>query len=76
MKIADLNEAIMYDVESNNIKSIGWEDNKLEVEFNSGSIYEYDDVPEDIYDEFINAPSKGKYFHRHIKYGYNYRRIN
>ena len=43
----------------------------LRVEFNSGSIYQYRDVPKSVYHEMKIAPSVGQYFNTHIreKYG-------
>lgn len=76
MLIHHLVEAIMYHVESSNIASIGWEDGTLTVEFKSGGLYEYDHVPESVYEHFLNADSKGRYFRFHVRNDYNYRKIN
>lgn len=76
MRLQALIEAIMYDVASSNIDSIGWENDVLEVKFKSGGIYEYDNVPESEFEDFLNASSKGRYFLHHIKNAYNYRKIN
>jgi len=56
-------------VESSNIKSIGYNPNSdtLEIEFSSGGVYWYTDVPQEIYDALMAAESKGKYFGQHIK---------
>ena len=54
-------------VVSSNIKSIGWEDGTLEVEFNSGAVYRYNNVGETVYTTFLEAQSKGKYFAQYIK---------
>lgn len=56
-------------VTSSNIKSIGYNEEKkvLEIEFNSGSIYEYSNVPKDAYKSLNNASSKGQYFIKYIK---------
>ena len=63
-------------VRSSNIVSVGYDidSSVLEVEFGNG-IYQYDDVPEDIYDGLMNASSKGNYFHQHIKNEYHYREV-
>ena len=39
----------------------------LEVEFANGSIYHYPNVPIKTVNEFITAPSPGKFFHAKIK---------
>ncbi len=65
-------------VKSSNINSIGYDETSkiLEIEFNSGWIYQYYEVPLEVYQKLMNAPSHGKYFHVYIKTGpYNYKRI-
>ena len=48
----------------------------LRVHFLSGSIYEYLDVPEEIYRAMKNAFSKGIYLNQHIKGHYHFKKIN
>ncbi|NCP53469.1 MAG: KTSC domain-containing protein [Flavobacteriales bacterium] len=65
-------------VESSNLASIGYdaENEILEIEFNHGGIYQYFDVPENIYEELMNASSHGQYFDRNIKKaGYRYSKV-
>ena len=65
-------------VTSKNIKSVGYDSQSktLQVEFLTGSIYEYYDVPNDVFDKFITAESKGTFFHKYIKNGgYKYRKL-
>lgn len=59
-------------VESSNIASIGYdaENEILEIEFNHGGVYQYFDVPENVYKELMNADSHGKYFNAYIKDNY------
>ena len=48
----------------------------LEVEFLSGAVYQYFDVPQSIYDGLMAADSHGKYFAAYIKKGgYRYVRV-
>ena len=56
-------------VQSSNLRSVGYDPKTrvLEIEFHSGGIYGYSNVPENIHSTLINAPSKGKYFARYIK---------
>ncbi len=56
-------------IESTMIRSIGYDSSTsiLEIEFNSGVIWQYFDFPESSWYDFINSESKGKYFHREIK---------
>ncbi len=57
------------------IKSFDYDTQKkiLRVEFTNGSIYQYLDVPEAIYQELESSPSKGQYFNTNIrdKYGFD-----
>ncbi|MBW2605012.1 MAG: KTSC domain-containing protein [Deltaproteobacteria bacterium] len=46
----------------------------LTVEFNSGSRYNYYDVPQHVYNGMKSAESKGKYFNAEIKSVYRYAR--
>ena len=64
-------------VESSSLASVGYDtDNKiLEIEFNHGGVYQYFDVPQDVYDELMSADSHGKYFVHNIKDEYEYDRI-
>lgn len=61
-------------VQSSNIKAIGYNPSSciLEIEFKKSGVYQYKDVPKDVYQDFINATSHGSYFHRHIKGRYSY----
>ena len=61
-------------VESSNIASIGYDypSQTLEVQFHSGGIYQYPGVSAATYEAFMDAPSKGKYFHAHIKPHYEH----
>jgi hypothetical protein len=56
-------------VSSSNIRSIGYDSDSmtLEVEFNSGAVYQYQGVPQAEYDAVMNAGSKGRYFNASIK---------
>ena len=58
----------MIPVESSNIFSIGYdpEEEKLYIQFHSGAIYEYYNVPQFIFDELMSAESKGRYAHQNI----------
>lgn len=64
-------------VVSSNINSIGYDSNNLvlEVEFHSGFIYNYFDVPQTIYDGLMLAASKGQYLNSNIKGNYRYARV-
>jgi hypothetical protein len=66
-------------VNSSNIRSIGYElaPAILEVEFTSGDVYQYYDVPEHLYKEFFHASSLGGFLNDNIiKYHYRYRKVS
>lgn len=58
-------------VESTMIRSFGFESSTLEVEFNSGTIWQYFDVPESVFYEMKAASSCGKFFHANIRGQYS-----
>jgi hypothetical protein len=66
-----------YSVFSSNITSIGYdpETSTLEVEFNSGSVYQYFNVPQGIYDAFMAAPSKGQFLASQIRDRFPFARV-
>ena len=41
------------------------------VDFVNGNTYDYTTIPENIVEEWKNAPSLGKYFNQHIKGKYS-----
>lgn len=66
----------MTNVESSNVLAVGYDNGTLEVHFHSGGKYQYFDVPASVYENFLNADSKGKFLHYNIKNKYRYRRLN
>lgn len=59
-------------VNSSSIAAIGYDEANeiLEIEFLSGGIYQYFDVPMYVYEELMEADSHGKYFNAYIKENY------
>lgn len=64
-------------VSSSNILSIGYNSQLaiLEVEFTSGDVYQYFNVPEHLHHGLMNASSKGQFLNDYIKYSYRYQKI-
>ena len=64
-------------VASSTIMSVGYEaaSETLEIEFKNGSVYQYYNVPESIYNDFVASDSKGKFLHVYIKSSYPCSRI-
>ena len=44
----------------------------LRIRFTSGKDYTYDDVPPEVWEEFVEAESQGKYFNEHIRGEYSF----
>ena len=64
---------VMQQVESSNIKSIGWNEDKLYVRFKSSErLYCYQGVKKDLYEAFLNAESKGRFFCENVKNKYSH----
>ena len=64
-------------VPSTNISSIGYDavTETLEIEFLSSAIYQYFNVPINMHEQLMQAGSKGKFLHIHIKNKYPYSRV-
>ena len=64
-------------VKSSNLLTVSFLNIKkiLEIEFTSGWRYRFYRVAKRTFTNLINAPSKGKYFHRNIRDRYSYRRV-
>ena len=65
-------------VRSSNIASIGYDESTstLEVEFRTGAVYQYYEVPKRVYVGLMNASSHGAYFAQYVKdAGYRYKEV-
>jgi hypothetical protein len=64
-------------VSSTNVASIGYDQNTvtLEVEFKDGTLYQYFDVPETVYNELLQTGSKGKFLHANVYNRYRYTKL-
>jgi len=56
-------------VASSAISSVGYDERSsvLEVEFRSGTVYDYFDVPPKVWKALLGAPSKGRFVTRRIR---------
>lgn len=65
-------------VSSTNIRSIGYDPQSavLEVEFTSGDVYRYFNVPENLYQQFLHALSHGQFLNDNIRYNYRYQKVS
>ena len=64
-------------VPSSNLASAGYDPPSeiLEVEFQNGSIYQYYNVPQSIYDGLVKAPSAGRFFAYEVRNSFPYSRV-
>lgn len=64
-------------VESTTVRSVGYERKSriLEIEFQSGVVYQYVDVPARVYEQLWKAESKGRYFNSEIRDTYEFVRV-
>lgn len=64
-------------VSSSSVASVGYDAHTmtLEVEFTSGSVYQYFDVPESEHQALVSASSVGGYLNRIIKTSYRYAQV-
>jgi hypothetical protein len=56
-------------VDSQSVRSIGYDKRSqtLEVEFKSGTVYRYASVPLQLWSDFLQAQSKGRFFQQHVR---------
>jgi len=64
-------------VASSNIAAIGYDEasQTLEVEFTSGALYQYYNVTQALFEQLMQASSKGQFLAYQIKNSYPYSRV-
>jgi phage baseplate assembly protein gpV len=67
---------IINEIQSSNIKKTEYdtETKKLLVQFNNGALYEYDEVPHQLYTQFRLSESQGKFFTTKISKVFKYKK--
>ena len=63
------------EVISSNVKAVGYESGNLYVMFNGGAVYEYDNVPQKLYEGIMKADSKGKFINKNVTKSFSYTRL-
>lgn len=63
---------------SSNLDEVKYIDKQqiLQVRFLSGSVYQYSQVPKEVYQELLAATSHGSYFYWNIRDNYRYKKIS
>ena len=66
----------MHYVDSSNVEAVGYDPatQELVVQFLASGTYVYFDVEEWVFDEFLQAPSKGQYVNLNVKGRYQFER--
>lgn len=64
-------------VTSSNVSAIGYDADTqtLGIKFSSGTVYHYAGVPKDVYDDFVNAESIGRFFAMNIRSHYEHAKV-
>lgn len=64
-------------VSSSTVAEVGYDEKQriLEVLFHNGSVYQYFEVPPQIFTELAQAGSVGQYLNANIKGGFRYARV-
>lgn len=75
MLIADKRVLLARKVVSSNINQIAYRRKNLYVEFHSGAVYKYLNVPRKLYKQMRKEKSKGSYLHGAIKNQFEYVRV-
>ena len=65
-------------VTSKDIAIVGYDSGArtLEIAFRGGGVYHYSNVPADVYQALMAAPSHGTYFNQNIKDKYSCKKVN
>jgi len=71
-------EFAMLPIASTMANAIGYspENEVLQIEFNSGAVYEYSDIDEGTWEDLYTSDAVGRYFNQNIKGRYQSRRID
>ena len=61
-------------LDSTSLRTVGYDAERqlLQVEFHNRSIYQYFEVPATVYQELMQAPSKGAYFNKSIRLRFDF----
>lgn len=63
-------------VDSSVIKNVRFKtEGIMDVQFTSGQVYSYYEVPQSIYENLINAESVGMFFQNNVKGNFKYRKL-
>jgi hypothetical protein len=74
---AEIEKMERENIDSSTILSVGYDGQSeiLEVEFKNGGIYQYYNVPQAIFEQFMESSSKGSFLHANIKSSFPYSKV-
>jgi hypothetical protein len=63
---------------STSVASVGYDDAMwtLEIEFRTGRVYQYRGVEAEVFEQLINAPSKGRFVNAYVRNSYPFSRMD
>ena len=64
-------------VRSSHIRSVGYNKDQscLEIKFKNREVYQYHDVPVDVWKGLMASMSKGQYMHKNVRGKYKHKRL-
>jgi hypothetical protein len=64
-------------LQSSSLKSAGYDEGRMtmDIEFLNGDIYRYANVPVEIYTDFMDAESHGKFYVRYIRDSFEFQKL-
>jgi len=64
-------------VDSSSLESVGYDvsTHVLEIAFRNGGVYQYEDVPPEVFEDLMAADSLGRFFTARIRPRYSYHRV-
>ena len=65
-------------VKSSNLDAVGYDESSstLRILFHTGVAYDYSGVPQELYNQLMEASSKGSFFQEHVVGKFKYTKVN
>jgi len=63
-------------VKSTNLSAVGWQAGTLRILFQTGSAYDYFDVPAELFKQLMESDSKGTFFQDHVVGAFKFKKVN
>jgi hypothetical protein len=66
---------IFMQLNSTHLADAEWNEGVMRIQFRSGDVYDYYDVPNGTFQELVSSPSPGAYFRQNVKGTYEFTRV-